>query len=294
MLKTSVLRKAYGDYVVLDELNMEVEDGCVYGLIGSNGAGKSTLLRIIAGIMKPDLGCVTIDDISIYEHPDGKSQVLLISDDPYYFFNATLRDMKKFYKISYPQLDEAVYERLLKVFGLDDKVPLMRYSKGMKRQAFLILGLAIAPRYLLLDEAFDGLDAHIRLLFKKEITTRIEEKQMTVIISSHNLRELETICDSFGFLEAGKLLTGGLMGDALDQIHKIQLAFSTPVDADCFASLSCLSVRIQSKIVNLIVKGELASIQKTLAALEPVMMESLPVTLEELFIYEMEQKEGIS
>lgn len=294
MLKTSVLRKAYGDYVVLDELNMEIEDGCVYGLIGSNGAGKSTLLRIIAGIMKPDLGCVTIDDISIYENPDGKSQVLLISDDPYYFFNATLHDMKKFYKISYPQLDEAVYERLLKVFGLDDKVPLMRYSKGMKRQAFLILGLAIAPRYLLLDEAFDGLDAHIRLLFKKEITTRIEEKQMTVIISSHNLRELETVCDSFGFLEAGKLLTGGLMGDALDQIHKIQLAFSTPVDTDCFASLDCLSIRIQSKIVNLIVKGELASIQKTLEALEPVMMESLPVTLEELFIYEMEQKEGIS
>lgn len=294
MLKTRVLRKAYGDYVVLDELNMEIEDGCVYGLIGSNGAGKSTLLRIIAGIMKPDLGCVTIDDISIYENPDGKRQVLLISDDPYYFFNATLRDMKKFYKISYPQLDEAVYERLLKVFGLDDKVPLMRYSKGMKRQAFLILGLAIAPRYLLLDEAFDGLDAHIRLLFKKEITTRIEEKQMTVIISSHNLRELETVCDSFGFLEDGKLLTGGLMGDALDQIHKIQLAFSTPVDTDCFASLSCLSIRIQSKIVNLIVKGELASIQKTLAALKPVMMESLPVTLEELFIYEMEQKEGIS
>lgn len=293
MLKTRVLKKTYGDCVVLDELNMEVADGCVYGLIGSNGAGKSTLLRIIAGIMKPDLGCVTVDDVSIYENPDGKSQVLLISDDPYYFYNATLRDMMRFYKISYPQLDDAVYERLLRVFGLEDTTPMMKFSKGMKRQAFLILGLAIAPRFLLLDEAFDGLDAHIRLLFKKEITARIEDQQMTVIISSHNLRELETICDSFGFLEAGKLLTSGTMGDTLDQIHKIQLAFATPVEEKSFMSLDIMSLRIQSKIVNLVVRGDLQEIQPVLDALQPVMVEVLPVSLEELFIYEMEQKEGI-
>lgn len=294
MLKTRVLRKAYGDCVVLDELNMDVEDGSVYGLIGSNGAGKSTLLRIIAGIMKPDLGCVTVDDVSIYENPDGKSQVLLISDDPFYFMNATLSDMMKFYKISYPQLDEAVYERLLKVFGLDAHCSLAKFSKGMKRQAFLILGLAIAPRYLLLDEAFDGLDANIRQLFKKEINARIEEKQMSVIISSHNLRELETICDSFGFLEAGRLITSGEMSETLDQVHKIQAAYPTFVQKEQFEELQLMSLRIQSKIVNLVAKGDLTTIKKVMESYHPVMLEVLPVSLEELFIYEMEQKEGIS
>lgn len=294
MLKTRVLKKAYGDCVVLNELNMEVADGCVYGLIGSNGAGKSTLLRVIAGIMKPELGCVTVDDISIYENPEGKSQVLLISDDPFYFFNASLKDMKDFYKISYPQLDEAVYQRLLRIFGLDEKQSLARFSKGMKRQAFLILGLAIAPRYLLLDEAFDGLDASIRRLFKKEISSRIEEKQMSVIISSHNLRELETICDCFGFLEKGHLITSGAMNETLDQIHKIQLAFKEAVTREQFANLDLMDLRIQSKIVNLVVKGNIEEITTELKQLMPVMMEVLPVGLEELFVYEMEQKEGIS
>lgn len=293
MLKVRMLRKSLQNQLVLNQLDMDVQDGCVYGLIGPNGAGKSTLLRVIAGVYQPDLGCVTIDDQKISGDPEKNTDILLIGDEPYYFRHASLRDMKGFYQITHPNIDEAYYHHLVKQFQLDDTLPLEKYSKGMKRQAFLILGLCASPRYLLLDEAFDGLDPHMRMLFKKEIGMRLEEKMMSVIISSHNLKEMEELCDCFGILEDGRLITSGSMQERLSEVHRFQLAFKEVPQPEAFADLALLSISLDSRIVNLVAEGEEAQIRAQLKRLSPLMMEVLPVSLEEVFVYVMKQREEL-
>lgn len=294
MLKVCDLEKKLQNHLVLHQLNMEIEDGCIYGLIGENGAGKSTLLRILAGVYECDHGCVMIDDQDLHKYPEKKAEILLIQDEPFYFHHATLSDMKHFYQIAHPDLDEAYYHKLITVFELDDRQPLYKFSKGMKRQAFLILGLCIAPRYLLLDEAFDGLDPHMRMMFKKEISERIEEKKMSVIISSHNLKEMEELCDCFGILENGKLLTSGSVSDKLHEVHRFQLAFTKPMDKEEFSELKLLSLQITSSIVNLVAEGEEAEIKAFLKQKQPIMMEMLPVSLEEIFVFKMLNKTEVS
>lgn len=290
MLNLTSVSKKFQDHIVLHDVNLDIPEGSVFGLIGPNGSGKTTLLRIMAGIMKPDLGCAAIDHENIYDQPRLKKDILLISDDSFYFFQSTLSDMKAFYKVWYPQLDEDIFQKYLKIFKLDENKPIKNFSKGMKRQAFIILALAISPKYLLLDEAFDGLDPVMRLTFKRAIMNLIEEKQMTIIISSHNLRELEDICDTFGILESCTISTKGNVDEAKDNIHKIQLAFENIVSEDDFKDLDIMSIQIQSRVVKLVVKGDLKQIQTYLSAKHPLMMEVLPVNLEELFIYEMERK----
>lgn len=291
MLKVRKLEKRLQDHLVLKDLDMDVDDGCIYGLIGPNGAGKSTLLRVIAGVYQPDLGCVCIDEHNIHKEVEQRAQMLLIGDTPFYFHNATLHDMKKFYQIAHPQWDEAYYRRLIRMFDLDDHQSLDKYSKGMKRQGFLILGLCAAPRYLLLDEAFDGLDPHMRLIVKKELAQRLEEKQMSVVISSHNLHEMEEICDQFGILEDHHLITSGSMSDRLNEVHRFQLAFAHSVDRKLFEALPLLSIKIDSRIVNLVAEGTAEELKSKLNALHPLMMEALPVSLEEVFVYVMMQRE---
>lgn len=290
MIKIRSLTKQYGTQLVLGDVNIEIPNGSVFGLLGPNGAGKSTLLRIMSGIIKPEIGGVFIDDEKVYDNPQIKKDILLISDDPFYFFNATIEDMKEFYRLWYPNFDDAVYKKFLKIFGLDEHKSMKNFSKGMKRQSFIVLALAIAPKYLFLDEAFDGLDPIMRLTFKRAITQMIEDKEMTVIISSHNLRELEDICDQFGILENGMISTSGDIDKTKDNIHKIQLAFSSEKTNADFKELDLLSIHIQSRVVNLVVKGNISKISNYLETMEPLMMEILNVNLEEIFIYEMERK----
>ncbi len=290
MLKIRSLTKKYKDKVVLMDMNLDIKNGSVFGLIGPNGSGKSTLLRIMAGISKPDVGCVCINEEKVYDNPDIKKDILLISDDPFYFFNASLKDMKDFYRLWYPNLDESIYEKFRSVFSLDENKPLKNFSKGMKRQSFIVLALAISPKYLFLDEAFDGLDPVMRLTFKRAISKLIEEKEMTVVISSHNLRELEDICDTYGILEDNKIYTSGYIDDAKEKIHKIQLAFPSEKTKDDFKELDILSIHIQSRVVNLVVKGDIEKIKNYLQTMDPLMMEILKVNLEEIFVYEMEKK----
>ncbi|MEJ8738510.1 ABC transporter ATP-binding protein [Erysipelotrichaceae bacterium HCN-30851] len=290
MLKIRSLTKKYKDKVVLLDMNLDIKNGSVFGLIGPNGSGKSTLLRIMAGISKPDVGCVCINEEKVYDNPDVKKDILLISDDPFYFFNASLKDMKEFYRLWYPNLDESIYEKYRSIFSLDENKPLKNFSKGMKRQSFIVLALAISPKYLFLDEAFDGLDPVMRLTFKRAISKLIEEKEMTVIISSHNLRELEDICDTYGILEDNKIYTSGYIDDAKENIHKIQLAFPNEKTREDFKELDVLSIHIQSRVVNLVVKGDIIKIKNYLQTMEPLMMEVLKVNLEEIFVYEMEKK----
>ena len=290
MLKIRSLTQKYKDKVVLLDMNLDIKNGSVFGLIGPNGSGKSTLLRIMAGISKPDVGCVCINEEKVYDNPDVKKDILLISDDPFYFFNASLKDMKEFYRLWYPNLDESIYEKYRSIFSLDENKPLKNFSKGMKRQSFIVLALAISPKYLFLDEAFDGLDPVMRLTFKRAISKLIEEKEMTVIISSHNLRELEDICDTYGILEDNKIYTSGYIDDAKENIHKIQLAFPNEKTKEDFKELDVLSIHIQSRVVNLVVKGDIIKIKNYLQTMEPLMMEVLKVNLEEIFVYEMEKK----
>lgn len=293
MLKVCDLEKRLQEQLVLHDFQMEIPDGCIFGLIGENGAGKSTLLRILAGVYECDKGCLMIDEFDLHKHTEKKADILLIPDDPFYFHNASLSDMKRFYRIAHPDFDEAYYHRLITLFDLNDKISLQKYSKGMKRQAFLILGLCIAPRYLLLDEAFDGLDPHMRMRFKKEIAERIEEKKMSVVISSHNLKEMEEVCDRFGILENGQLTTSGTMSEQLHEIHRFQLAFAKPVSEAEFNALQLLSIQIDSRIVNLVAQGDETEIQAFLKEKQPLMMEMLPVSLEEIFVFQMLKKEEV-
>lgn len=291
MLKINHVSKRFDTKIVLNDINLEIEDGMIFGLIGPNGAGKSTLLRIIAGVYKSDLGAVYLDEQRVYNEPAYKKEILLISDEPYYFFDATMRTMKEFYQVWYPDFDEDIYAKYVKLFHLDENKPLHAFSKGMRRQAYIIYGLAIAPRYLLLDEAFDGLDPMMRIHFKREIAKRIEEKKMSVIISSHNLEEMEDLCDSFGMLEDGGLQTAGNVVDVLGQVHKFQMAFAKQQQVEAFQQLDLLSISIESRVVYLVARGDVESIMAYLDTLHPLMLEVLPVNLEEIFLYEVERKE---
>lgn len=290
MIEIKDISKSFGNHQVLQKVQLTIPTGRIFGLIGPNGSGKSTLLRILAGIMRPNEGCVYYDQQPIYEMPATKENVLLISDDPYYHFHATIKDMKEFYQVFYPQLNEEIYQRFIKIFQLNEKQRIQNFSKGMKRQAFLSIALAIAPKYLFLDEAFDGLDPMMRLLLKKELIKLIEEKQMTVIISSHNLREMEDICDSFGILEEAKIITSGDLLETKGNIHKVQLAFKEEVEPSFFTSLDLLSYDASSRIVSIVVKGDIEIITNYLKQKEPLLLEVLPVNLEEIFLYEMEKR----
>ena len=291
MIKVNHISKRLGNKLVLNDISLCIEDGIIFGLIGANGAGKSTLLRTIAGIYKSELGNVLLDEQKVFDHPEAKKEILLISDEPYHFFHSTLFEMKEFYKAWYPQFDEVLYNTYIQMFHLDDKKPMRNYSKGMKRQGFIILGLAIAPRYLLLDEAFDGLDPIMRMKFKQAIAQRIEEKQMSVIISSHNLKEMEDLCDNFGMLDEGVLDTSGNVLEAVEQVHKYQLVFREEKDKEDFKDIDYLSLQIESRVVNIVIRGKEEKIEAYLHTMHPLLLEVLPVNLEEIFIYEVERKE---
>lgn len=290
MLNIRCVSKKLGNKKVLDQVNLQIQDGSIFGLVGPNGAGKSTLLRILAGVIREDAGVVTWDNEPIFDNPAVKKDILFISDEPYYFYNASISDMKQFYQLWYPSFDEDEYAHYLKLFHLDEKMPLAQFSKGMKRQAFIIFALAIAPKLLLLDEVFDGLDPMMRLMFQRALAKSVEEKKMTVLISSHNIRELEDICDSFGILDDHCITTSGDIESVRENVHAIQLAFKEEVDPSLFDHLDVLSIRVESKFAKLVVKGNVEKTINYLRSLDPVILEVQNINLEEVFLYEMEKK----
>lgn len=290
MLKVEAVSKKLGNKTVLENCSLTVQNGSVMGLIGPNGAGKSTLLRCICDVYQCDQGSITLDGETIHENEYLKQNILYLSDDPYYMYNATIKDMKEFYQIFYPQFDEKLYEKYLKIFKLDENKVMNNFSKGMKRQAFILMALAISPKLLLLDESFDGLDPMMRLLFKRAIGECIEKKDISIIISSHNLRELEDICDAFAILEDAHIETSGMIDDTKEAIHKIQIAFREEKNKEAFESLDIMHYAKTGRIITLVVKGDLDEIKQQIQSLHPLMMDILPVNLEEIFIYEMERK----
>ena len=290
MLKVEAVSKKLGNKTVLENCSLTVQNGSVLGLIGPNGAGKSTLLRCICDVYQCDEGSITLDGETIHENEYLKQNILYLSDDPYYMYNATIKDMKEFYQIFYPQFDEQLYQKYLKIFKLDENKVMNNFSKGMKRQAFILMALAISPKLLLLDESFDGLDPMMRLLFKRAISECIEKKDISIIISSHNLRELEDICDAFAILEDAHIETSGMIDDTKEAIHKIQIAFREEKNREDFESLEIMHYAKTGRIITLVVKGNLEEIKHQIQSLDPLMMDILPVNLEEIFIYEMERK----
>lgn len=283
MIEFSHVYKFLGRKQVLQDVNVTIPDGTVYGLIGENGAGKSTFLRLLSGIYQCDGGKILLDGRPVYDNRSCKKQILFISDDPFQFFRSTLADMKKFYADWY-DLDDERYQEYLRLFHLDENKPLHNFSKGMKRQAFILLGLAASPRYLLLDEAFDGLDPMMRRYFKQVIAERIADKRMSVIISSHDLKEVQDFCDSFAMIENGSVSTSGLMNDTLADIHHIQMAFCDEVKKEWFDQLDVITMQVSSRVVKLYVRGDENKIRNYLETLKPVVLELLPVQLEEMFI----------
>lgn len=230
-----------------------------------------------------------INGKQVYENPHVKQDIVLINDDPYYPLNATVDDIKNLYA-SFYALDEKRYETYVSLFKLDRKKVINNFSKGMKRQVFLIMALAISPKVLILDEAFDGLDPFVRLTFKRALTDLIEEKNITVIISSHNLRELEDICDSFGILENHHIVTSGDIQEGKDNIHKMQLVFKDNVTKDMLTNLDIIHFDQVGRVMSLVVKGNIDEIKAELNQYHPLLMEVLAISFEEMFIYEMEER----
>lgn len=289
MIEFKNLDKTFHDIHAVDHISGTIRDGMVFGLIGSNGAGKSTLLRMISGIIRPDSGELLADGVSVFENPEIKSQICFLSDTPYYFPNADIRQMRSCYMMMYPSFDRKLFDSLTEKFRLDPKRKINSFSKGMKKQVSILLGLCSGTKYLLCDETFDGLDPVVRQAVKSLIAAEMMNRDFTPVISSHNLRELEDICDGIGLLHQGRLL---LVRD-LDQIRcsicKLQCVIpDAHREQALIRSLRILKMERTGSLLTLTVCGEREETVRLVQAQEPLFFEVLPLTLEEIFISETE------
>lgn len=289
MLKIEHLEKSFGSHPVLKNLNLELKEGSVFGLVGVNGAGKSTLLRLIAGVYQPNGGSIQFEGKDTFKDADIRASISFVSDEPYYEPGTTMESMKLLYESVYP-FDQALFQNYCKEFELDPSKPIAGFSKGMKRRMSIIFGLCTHPKLLLLDEAYDGLEPLARLKFKRILAERIEEEKLSVIIASHSLRELEDICDSFGILENGQISEYGDLIETKGKVNKYQAAFKEEVTRDQFSGLDILSFQSEGRVVQMVVRGEEETVRAELAKHDPVLIDVLPVTFEELFIYELESR----
>lgn len=286
MIEINNLKKVLGDRVILDNLNLKINSGSIFGLVGINGAGKSTLLRCVTGIFKPEEGNVLINGEEVYDNSYIKSKIFFVNDEFYFERNDTINKIRDMYKMFY-DFDDQAYFKYLNLFKLDPSKHINNYSKGMKRQVSLLMALSIKPQVLLLDEAFDGLDPLIRLNFKKALGMLVEEGS-TIIISSHNLKELEDICDSFGILDDSHIKTSGQIADNLDNIHKYQVAFNEFKVVEDFKDFEIINFSSIGRVNTLVIKGDKEVIMEKLTALNPLLLEVLDIDFEELFIFEVE------
>lgn len=285
MLEIKNVTKAFKDKSVLDDVSLNIDHGSIFGLVGVNGAGKSTLLRSVAGIYSLDDGLVLFEGLDTHIDVEIRKRIFLVSDDPYYPYGSSIKSLKMFYK-SFYDFDEEIYQKYLNLFKLSETDNISNFSKGTKRQALLLIALACKPELLLLDEAFDGLDPIVRVHIKNALSDLIEDNNSLIIISSHNLKELEDICDSYGILENGHIETYGDLLESKANINKYQLAFKEEVDIEMFKSFDVLYKNMEGRIVTLVIKGNREDVSKKLESLNPLILDVLNVNFEELFIYE--------
>lgn len=290
MIQIHGISKQFETKIVLNEVNWEIPKASIYGLVGPNGAGKSTLLRIIAGVLKPDTGIVNVDGVKVYDNPMIKKHILFVSDDPFFLPQSTIKEMRSFYEIFYPSFNDALYYKLLELFHLNEKDRIQDFSKGMKRQACLILALSVNPDVLLLDEAFDGLDPVMRLTLKRILADELMNRQMTVVISSHNLRELEDICDRIAMLNEHTITIQDEIENIRIQYHKLQIGYTSEQDDAFLKGFNPLHLEKRGNVYMMVLKGEAESILTEIRNSKPVLLEEIPITMEEVFVYEMEGK----
>lgn len=281
MLEMKNVTKTFGDFAALKDLSMTIPKGTVYGLVGPNGAGKSTAIRLLVGVYRPDCGEITMEDRPIYENPAAKQRIGYIPDDIFYFPSATLEDMRRYYRGLYPDFDDELFERLYEVFNLPRKGQLRRFSKGMQKQAAFHLAICCRPDVLILDEPVDGLDPVMRRQVWSLILSDVAQRGTTVLISSHNLRELEDICDHVGIMDHGHMLLERSLADMQGSTVKVQLVGDIP------AGLDILHESSSGRLNTLIVRGSAEEVSEKVAAGSPAYFDVLPLSLEEIFIYEL-------
>jgi len=289
MIEIKNLSHSLGEKQVLSNVNLTLKEGGVMGLVGINGAGKSTLLRLIAGVYVPDAGEIVCDGASL-RNAEARKDIFFLSDDPYYTISTTGKSLLRLYRVFYPQLDVEIFRRYMSEFGLDEKKPIRNFSKGMRRQLYVALALSVRPKYLLLDEAFDGLDPLARLAFKRAINRAVEEDGTGVLISSHSLRELEDFCDCYALIDNMTVADSGDISEHVNRFCKFQLAFLEEFDESIFDALPTASIEKSGRFVRVVLQGRSDEMKPLLESLHPAIVEEMPMDFEEMFIYEVGER----
>ena len=285
MIQVNKLIKSFDGFRALDGLNIHVPKGAVYGLVGPNGAGKSTVIRHLAGIYRQDSGQVLIDGQPVYENPEIKGRIAYIPDDIFFYTQATINDMMKFYRSVYPRFSPERFEKLEELFNLDRKQPMRKLSKGMQKQAAFWLAMSQCPEVVILDEPVDGLDPVMRRQVWSALLSDVAENGTTVLVSSHNLRELEDVCDHVGIMNHGRMLVERSLSALQDNIVKIQLAFAD--GGKLPEGLEILHRSSTGRLKQLILRGSAEELTAKLSAAGPLFLDVVPLNLEEIFIYEL-------
>ena len=289
MISIKGITKKFDDYIAVNQVDIDIREGMVFGLIGTNGAGKSTLLRMMCGVMKPDEGMITVDDMPVYDNPAAKEKIFFIADEPYFFPHGNAVDMEQYYSMVYKSFDKAEYYKLLQQFGLESKRKIATYSKGMKKQLAVILALASRTDYILCDETFDGLDPVMRQAVKSLLAKEMGERGLTPVIASHNLRELEDICDTVGLLHKGGVLLSKDLDEMKCGLQKIQCVFKDGAAYENALSIfDIIKKEHRGSLYTLTVRGGSDEIAEKLNQIDTVFCEVLPLSLEEIFISETE------
>lgn len=285
MIEVRNVMKEFDGFRALDDMSMTVQTGSVYGLVGPNGAGKSTIIRHLTGIYRQDAGEIKIDGAPVFENPEVKSRIAYIPDDIFYYANASIREMMDFYRSIYPHFDAERFKKLADVFGLDPKRQMRRLSKGMQKQAAFWIAVSLRPEILILDEPVDGLDPVMRRQIWSIIMADVAENGTTVLVSSHNLRELEDVCDSVGIMNKGKIMIERSLNELQENIVKIQLAL--PDGESLPEGLDILHKSNTGRLQSLIMHGAQEELTEKLQSAHPLFIDAVPLTLEEIFIYEL-------
>lgn len=289
MIEIRELTKTFNKAVAVDNINLNITEGSIIGFVGSNGSGKSTLLRLFAGVYEPDNGIVLVNGKKLFDNHNAKGECFFIPDFPFFYNDSTIEKMAFLYRQLYPNWSEDAFDKFCSMFPVDKNARIINMSKGMQRQAALILALSTCPKYLFLDEIFDGLDPVVHQLLKQILIDHVAQDNMTVVIASHNLRELENFCDHVCLMHHGKMLMEREIDMLKLGLHKVQIAFSQVPDIpDLFADINVVNVLRNDNIFNVTIRGEEEDFMPKLNALNPEFVSAMPLTLEEIFIIEME------
>ncbi|PWM46412.1 MAG: ABC transporter [Clostridiales bacterium] len=288
MILAEKLTKSFGKKEVLKNLCCSIDSGCIYGLVGANGAGKSTFLRLLTGVYKPNEGTVEIDNSNVFDNAKVKQKFCFVADELYFPTGATVRSIGKMYKTFYPTFSQSYFNEKCALLNLPLNGKLTTFSKGMKRQVSMIGALSTMCEYLFFDETFDGLDPVVRNLMKRLICDAVAQRGATVVLTSHNLRELEDICDHLGVLFKGGILFEGDVNNIKTGVCKVQVAFTEPIENLDLSGLEIMNKTTQGSVSTLVVKGDIETTTEYLKKFSPVLLEVVGLTLEEVFIYEME------